>query len=505
MEKSIKEIYKIKSEYLLTDHYRRRVYSEPVPRLWSMFSLIPSHSKSTSFKELKRNKKYYNLYNLDTFFSKDEAYRYSDSFSRLPMFSVDKSDDVAKKWYIVCGYEDWWKFYSNTDRKYRYAYEVVLPEMECHLYVDAEASLKTNDNSVEYYNELFQDLLVELRYFMRKWFIAPSKNLNNTKIVVLDSSKPTKFSKHCIIKIPEAKFKNNYYCGAFVRQFHLYILEKYGNGETNKFYVNCDKKDDESGEFKQFIIDLGVYTKGRDFRLLGSRKRVSTEKRWLWIEGKDEILTKEDFFDSLIQYQPHDQKIKYLISNVPDTLNNGVPLSSSLRTVSPKGTTPGQTIRANINSEGFVTSYGYDLATPYKKQKTVQPSEELIQRLVQYIYDKFKIKATKVSVQNGTIIFNTMCRSCLIKRYITKNKKAEHSKNMIFFIINPRDGSIYQSCFNNTYCVEPETQTHRRFKLGYIQDMTILNLFSELCKENNWVFRFQYQEIDECLIESDSE
>jgi hypothetical protein len=48
----------------------------------------------------------------------------------------------------------------------------------------------------------FKELIQELKMFMHNTFLAPKENLDGMEVVVLDSSKTTKFSKHCIIKIP---------------------------------------------------------------------------------------------------------------------------------------------------------------------------------------------------------------------------------------------------------------------------------------------------------------
>lgn len=73
------------------------------------------------------------------FYKKSEAYEFSDAHGRLPMFSVDISDKEAKKAYVVTGYNRWWQDYKSVNPEQRYAYEVVLPEIPCHLYVDMEA------------------------------------------------------------------------------------------------------------------------------------------------------------------------------------------------------------------------------------------------------------------------------------------------------------------------------------------------------------------------------
>lgn len=510
------------------DHNKRQVYNGKSPRLWSHYTNVQSRSAPISTLKYNKDpeicKKYRYLYNIDTFFKKEDAYKFSENHSRLPVFSIDKSKDNAKKWYVVCGYDTWWKCYIDTKPEYRYAYEVILPELECHLYVDAEVELSCNSQSLEFYNKLFKELLIELRYFMNRWHIAPRENLDKLDIVFLDSSKPTKFSKHCIIKIPESKFKNNYHCGAFIRQFHAYIIKKYGKSDVNKFYVFSNRKESTAVStaastastavnqvFKQFIVDLGVYTKGRDFRMLGSFKRASSSKSWLCIDGKPNIiLTKQDFFNSLIQYHPPYEPLKYLISNVPDILNGGVPISSSLRTLAPINGGGYSVITANIDSNGIVTTYNLNPSISVttiqdKRLKISPPDPKLFDALCKYILNKYTIQVVKVCVRNGVIILNTYCKKCLIKRHITKDKTATHTNNVIYFIVNPRDMCLQQSCFNSTYCVEPKSQKHRKFKIEYITDPTLVKICAKWCYDNDWDFKNPTIVTNEWLGDSDDD
>lgn len=86
----------------------------------------------------------------------------------------------------------------------------------------------------------------ELKDFMRYVHIAPNEYIDKLKIVVLDSSKSSKFSKHCIVKIPFTLFENNYYCGAFIRRFQIHIINKYGPKESNPFFVRPENHDKQS-------------------------------------------------------------------------------------------------------------------------------------------------------------------------------------------------------------------------------------------------------------------
>lgn len=141
-----------------------------------------------------------------TFSKKKLAYKYSDANGRLPIFSVDCNATTASKVYVVTGYCRWWSDYVSAKPDSRYAYEVVIPDMPCHLYVDMEAEFRTNPELKSLVNIKFKELMDELVRFMYITYLAPTECLDNLEFIILDSSKESKFSKHCIIKIPGVNY-----------------------------------------------------------------------------------------------------------------------------------------------------------------------------------------------------------------------------------------------------------------------------------------------------------
>ena len=76
--------------------------------------------------------------------------------------------------------------HKNAKPEQRYAYEVVLPEMPCHLYVDIEAEFsKNNTHLANTIHDKFTQLIRELRSFMYIMHLAPTEHLDNLEIIVL--------------------------------------------------------------------------------------------------------------------------------------------------------------------------------------------------------------------------------------------------------------------------------------------------------------------------------
>lgn len=140
----------------------------------------------------------------------------------------------------------------------------------------------------------------ELRYEIKKQF---DLNLGSEHIIDLDSSTDAKFSRHIIVHMPNgALFRNAMDCGVFVKNFVGRLVEDsvaINGGDrykkrsalrenifvyskpTKKDNISDDNNKEEgedrreespSGKNKTLFVDLGVYTRNRLFRLLGSSK-----------------------------------------------------------------------------------------------------------------------------------------------------------------------------------------------------------------------------------------
>ena len=155
-------------------------------------------------------------------------------------------------------------------------YETILIDVPCHLHIDAEFSLLTNEKTEQgsWYEEkmiqIINDIALELELV---------DNVNKQlEWIILDASNAKKFSRHYIVKMTSGKaFRNNYHCGAFMRRVEKRILETYGQDmSTNPFYLWSEKETEfiyhPSKMNKTCFFDMTIYNQRRQFRTVGSVK-----------------------------------------------------------------------------------------------------------------------------------------------------------------------------------------------------------------------------------------
>lgn len=155
-------------------------------------------------------------------------------------------------------------------------YELIREGRPCRLYYDLEYSRGANPGAdgpgmVRRVVEITGEVLQE-RFKI---------SLKDGQVLELDSSSPTKFSRHLIFHLEgpageEVAFKTNQDAGAVARA----VVEKSAEmalGQPPEAGIFVAK--DPGGKCVHPIVDLGVYTRNRVFRMYGFSK-----------EGKDECL-----------------------------------------------------------------------------------------------------------------------------------------------------------------------------------------------------------------------
>ncbi|KAJ1404411.1 DNA-directed primase/polymerase protein isoform X3, partial [Sesbania bispinosa] len=179
---------------------------KPTRLLWRLLQQeIPFHLPQRSKLNLRKEV-------WITFPRQEEAMKFAKGQDDVRVFSYQDHFNGQRR-FLASTYTEFWRRYKNMDSKFRHHYEVIQEGLPCHLYFDLEFNKRIN---IGKNGDEMVDLLISvvLEALHEKYAIHGDHNW----IVELDSSTEDKFSRHLIICIPKAAFKDNSHAGAFVSE-----------------------------------------------------------------------------------------------------------------------------------------------------------------------------------------------------------------------------------------------------------------------------------------------
>ncbi|XP_040345837.1 DNA-directed primase/polymerase protein isoform X1 [Herpailurus yagouaroundi] len=252
------------------------------------------------------------------FHRQTEAFNFVKSCKEdVHVFALEYKVGDGQRIYLVTTYTQLW-FYYKSRKNLLHCYEVIPENAVCKLYFDLEFNKHANPEAD---GKKMVALLIE--HVCKALQELYRVNCSAEDVFNLDSSTEEKFSRHLIFQLHDAAFKDNIHVGNFVRKilqpaFHLIaseddsISEKTGHGFSHfsetpiKQGISFGKMspDQDGGESwtlnseelerlgsakqsspdlsflvvrsntgeKQLFVDLGVYTRNRNFRLYKSSK-----------------------------------------------------------------------------------------------------------------------------------------------------------------------------------------------------------------------------------------
>ncbi|XP_053921396.1 DNA-directed primase/polymerase protein isoform X2 [Cuculus canorus] len=256
------------------------------------------------------------------FFRQADAFSYVKTCKEdVHVFALENNTQSGQRFYLVTTYKQLWFYYTKSYKtSLTHCYEVIPEKDACKLYFDLEFYKPANPGAdgksmVAKLIELVSQKLKELY----------DVNCSSKDVLNLDSSTDEKFSRHLIFLPQNTVFKDNIHVGNFVRavlQPAMQLMESKAavviseGGEGHVFPCSaeavgldgsltnlietedaskgwsafaCQTKDvettqqGENSEFsflivkdkegaKQLFVDLGVYTRNRNFRMYKSSK-----------------------------------------------------------------------------------------------------------------------------------------------------------------------------------------------------------------------------------------
>ncbi|XP_047166413.1 DNA-directed primase/polymerase protein isoform X2 [Vigna umbellata] len=366
-----------------------------------------------------------------TFPRQDEAMKFSKGQTDVHVFSYQDHFNGQRR-FLVSTYTEFWRRYKNMNPKFRHHYEVIQEGLPCHLYFDLEFNKKVNK---EKNGEEMVDLLISMVFeaLHEKYAIQGDHDW----VLELDSSTEVlsfaeKFSRHVLVCIPKAAFKNNSHAGAFVSEICSRVQKARAKDKGfDKLFVRKDSSSEESAD--QLFVDTAVYSRNRCFRLVLSSKAGKSSVLLPTKRFKCKDLGEEDMFMASLICNIDVDCQTYLVCKTDlecvKTLHFDTEESSNVKI-------PCQILREFIMDIG--TS---DLSTTYFMGKSPFP-----------FLDKFILSVASVGNIPGNIHswyflseFRLMIYSMTKNRYCERIGR-QHKSNNVIYVVDLRMAVYYQKC-----------------------------------------------------------
>ncbi|CAN9510349.1 unnamed protein product [Ophioblennius macclurei] len=275
-----------KVEQLAQSFHQNPLTSRYKPRLWpcqpsSVWKLFPRQSTAISFAQ-----------------SCKEV---------VHVFALEKENaSQGQRIFLVTSYSELWHYYRTFSQSLMHCYEVIPEGAVCKLYFDLEFYKPSNKGCD---GRAMVSKLIQ--YVCDKLLEVYGVECSVKNVLSLDSSTEEKYSRHLIFSLPNAAFKDNIHVGRFIHAILKPVLNKDKSGSDLDRGMNSEaentagggrhavpeRKPAEAGgmtdsprmkrrkqedlSFLQvknkdgqdcLFVDLGVYTKNRNFRLYKSSK-----------------------------------------------------------------------------------------------------------------------------------------------------------------------------------------------------------------------------------------
>lgn len=259
------------------------------------------------------------------------------------VFALEKEQAVGQRTYLVTSYIELWHYYKTYRQSLMHCYEVIPEGAVCKLYFDLEFHQPSNRgrDGKAMVASLIQFLCEKLKE--EYGILCTEKDVLN-----LDSSTEEKFSRHLIFQLPNAAFKDNIHAGQFIHAILQPLLST--QNKVKEFQIDAEdvaadsvnngsscivpveqspeegggrspqakRRKQEAGDHSFLVVqnkegqdcsfvDLGVYSKNRNFRLYKSSKvgknaafTVADDNKFVGKPGKNVSVEECLFLSSLI-------------------------------------------------------------------------------------------------------------------------------------------------------------------------------------------------------------
>lgn len=336
-----------------------------------------------------------------------------------------------KRKFCAATREKFFEYYSILNENERHHYEIIRDNEPCHLYFDLEFDRDANaDVDGVKSTDALLDLIKEELYEKHNVTIALNKHVVELESIITESNvasigQAKKFSRHVIVRLPGAAFKSNIHVGKFVKDFWNSVCERRASDERcEKLFI---RKEQSETERQYSIIDLGVYTRNRAFRLFLSSKAKKKEvlqcTRRFWTHREE----RDIFYRSLVTNIDKEQNKKLI--EYHDV-----------------------TVSLSQKSNGCATIFsGHGYRRDSLSQNPTKQKELPCAELVEFVLNDFDswsdAKMNKAAVRSWVAFpdHDTLILNLVGNRYC-ENIKRQHKSNNVMLILDFQRGVYHQKC-----------------------------------------------------------
>ncbi|XP_062379393.1 DNA-directed primase/polymerase protein [Sardina pilchardus] len=388
---------------------------------------------------------------------------------------------MGQRIYLVTSYTELWHYYRTYRQSLMHCYEVIPEGAVCKLYFDLEFQRAWNPG-------LNGETMVArlIQYVCKKLNEVYGLNCSSSDVLNLDSSTEDKFSRHLIFLLPNATFRDNSHVGRFIHAILTPVKnsshpaespttctsegthppaameyipstdrgmpgspqpKRHKHGEDDLSFLSVKNKEGQT----QLFVDLGVYTKNRNFRLyksskLGKNAAFIVAKDNQYVPKPDKHLTEENIFQAS------------LISNVSYTGQRILTWDAS-ELENPKGPRPEGPSRAHARPD-CVGGHQY---SPYREV------DDFVLTLLCRDNVKGSIRQWNYFVSEQLLVYDILhYRWCY-------NVGRFHKSNNIMILVDLREEVWYQKCHDP----ECRRQNFRSSNYPLPEDICISHLLKE--------------------------
>ncbi|XP_049827937.1 DNA-directed primase/polymerase protein-like [Schistocerca gregaria] len=319
---------------------------------------------------------------------------------------------LGRRSFLVANPKVFWHYDVQRKVQERCSYEIIPEHTVCKLYFDIEFDKLSNKTSNG-------PKMVET--FLKIVFLYLDKELNvkvsRKNVIDMDSSTPSKFSRHLIFIIPNAAFHCNYCVGNFVKYICQEITHSVSADDhlLRQFFQLSELESLFVWERRSETVlfcDQSVYTKNRHFRVYGSTK---------YMKNNPLAASEEDQFKSTLKNQ-NELELWYFLESLVTYFSSevGRVLDYDSDCVSFK---QGKKLKRHSN-------YSSACNSPYPQ----------IDNFISKVIDPGRIWRWAYFSSNGYISYD------IIGYRFCHNINREHRSNNIKYIVNLAEACFYQKC-----------------------------------------------------------